>query len=28
LTFIAFAYKNQYFVVDSSRRVFTGEKVN
>ena len=28
LTFIAFACKNQYFVVDWSRRVFTGEKVN
>ena len=28
LTFITFACKNQYFVVDWSRRVFTGEKVN
>ena len=27
-TFITFACKNQYFVVDWSRRVFTGEKVN
>jgi len=28
LTFITFACKNQYFVVDWSCRVFTGEKVN
>ena len=28
LTFITFAYEYQYFVVDWSRRVFTGEKVN
>jgi len=28
LTFITFACKNQYFVVDWPRRVFTGEKVN
>jgi len=28
VTFITFACKNQYFVVDWSRRVFTGEKVN
>ena len=28
LTFITFACNNQYFVVDWSRRVFTGEKVN
>ena len=28
LTFVIFACKNQYFVVDWSRRVFTGEKVN
>jgi len=28
LTFITFASKNQYFVVDWSRRVFSGEKVN
>jgi len=28
LTFITFACKNQYFVVDSSGRVFTSEKVN
>jgi len=28
LTFITFACKNQYFVVNWSRRVFTGEKVN
>ena len=28
LTFITFACKNQYFVVDWSHRVFTGEKVN
>ena len=28
ITFITFACKNQYFVVDWSRRVFTGEKVN
>ena len=28
LTFITFACKNQSFVVDWSRRVFTGEKVN
>jgi len=28
LTFITFACKNQYFVVDWSRRVFTSEKVN
>ena len=28
LTFITFACKNQCFVVDWSRRVFTGEKVN
>ena len=28
LTFITFACKIQYFVIDWSRRVFTGEKVN
>ena len=28
LTFITFACKNQYFVVDWSRRVFAGVKVN
>jgi len=28
LTFIAFACKNHYFVVNWSRRIFTGEKVN
>jgi len=28
LTFITFACKNQYFVVDWSHRVFTSEKVN
>jgi len=28
LVFITFACKNQYVVVDSSRRVFTGEKVH
>jgi len=28
LTFIACSCKNQYFLVDWSRRVFTGEKVN
>ena len=28
LTFITFACKTQYLVVDGSRRVFTGEKVN
>jgi len=28
LTFLTFACKNQYFAVDGSRRVFTGEKVN
>ena len=28
LTFITFACKNHYFLVDWSRRVFTGEKVN
>ena len=28
LTFITFAYKNQYFVVDWSHRVFTSRKVN